>query len=338
LAAVRVSGAFALSAPRDSGGVEADLTTRVRVLAELGRACPSTAWVVATTAETKIALRTALSGRVGAEVFDDPDAVMCASARLGKAVVVPGGLRVTGRWSYASGCEHATWALLVVEVRDGDRPVRPAVVVVPANRLSIERDWQVAGLCGTGSHTLVGADVAVPDSHVVDLARMAGGSPGIAIAVNLFATLLGAARGALDVVAAVMGQRRPPGPGYSSLAEFPGAQQYFAESAHRVDSAEHRMLRIAETVDQLGPGELLAPADHSSLRMDLISAVRECRHAFDDLLDLHGVTGFTTTNPLQRLWRDFAVGSRHVQFTSYVVAHEYGRLLLDPGEAVAGSP
>ncbi|MFC0062793.1 hypothetical protein ACFFQW_03315 [Umezawaea endophytica] len=85
------------------------------------------------------------------------------------------------------------------------------------------------------------------------------------------------------------------------------------------------------------PGEPLAPADHSRLRMDLLSATRECRHAFDDLLDLHGVTGFTTTNPLQRLWWDFAVGSRHVQFTSYVVAQNYGRLLLGVGEAVPGS-
>ncbi|MCS7479177.1 acyl-CoA dehydrogenase family protein [Umezawaea endophytica] len=79
LTAVRASGAFALSAPRDCGGVDADLTTRVRVLAELGRTCPSTAWVVATTAETKIALQTVLSGRVRSEVFDDPDAVMCAA-------------------------------------------------------------------------------------------------------------------------------------------------------------------------------------------------------------------------------------------------------------------
>ncbi|MCS7479176.1 hypothetical protein ACFFQW_03320 [Umezawaea endophytica] len=105
---------------------------------------------------------------------------------------------------------------------------------MPTDRLSIERDWQVAGICATGSHNLVGADVMVPDSHVLDMARMAAGSSGIAIAVNLFATLLGAARGALDVVAEVLERRRPPGPGYGSLAEFPGAQQYFAESAHRV--------------------------------------------------------------------------------------------------------
>lgn len=337
LAAVRAAGAFTLAAPRDAGGVEADLATRVRVLAELGRGCPSTAWIVATTAETKIALRAALTGQARAEVFGDPDAVLCASARPGRAIVVPGGLRVSGRWGYASGCEHATWALLVAQVYDDeDGPARPVVVVVPTERLSVDRDWHVSGLCGTGSHSLVGDDVLVPDSHVLDMSRLAGGPPNVAIALGLFAPLLGAAWGALDVVAAALGQRPPPGPGYDGLVEFPGAQQYFAEATHHIDSAEQRMLRIAQTVDAVPPGEWLAPQERSRLRMDLLSATRECRRAFDDLLDLHGSSAFTTTNPLQRFWRDFAVGSRHVQFSSYVVAQDYGRLLLGAGDAVSG--
>jgi hypothetical protein len=104
LAAARAAGAFVLGSPGagggggGGGGGAPNLATRVRVLAELGRGCPSTAWIVATTAETKIALRAALSGEARTEVFGDPDAVVCASARRGRAAVEPGALRITGRW------------------------------------------------------------------------------------------------------------------------------------------------------------------------------------------------------------------------------------------------
>jgi alkylation response protein AidB-like acyl-CoA dehydrogenase len=44
--------------------------------------------------------------------------------------------------------------------------------------------------------------------------------------------------------------------------------------------------------------------------MDLADAARDCRSAVDKLLDLHGASGFAVSNPLQRYWRDIAVGSR----------------------------
>ena len=72
------------------------------------------------------------------------------------------------------------------------------------------------------------------------------------------------------------------------------------------------------------------------MRMDLITAVRECRGALEELLDLHGSTGLDSANPLQRFWRDFAVGSRHVQFTSHVVEDDYGVLLLGLDAAPSG--
>jgi alkylation response protein AidB-like acyl-CoA dehydrogenase len=327
LAAARDTGAFALATPRRHGGPEADLTTRVQVLAELGRGCPSTAWIAATTAEAKIAVRAALSEKADAEAFADPDAVMCASARPGRAEEVSGGLRISGRWGYASGCEHAAWALLVA-LLDG----RPVAVLVPTDRLTVDRDWHVAGLSGTGSHTLVGEDVPVPDSHVLDIARMSGANSDVAIALGLFATLLGAARGASDVVAAAIGGRPSPSAAYPGLAHVPGAQQSFAEATHLIDTAGQRMLRIAAAVDAVPAGGSLPALDRSQLRMDLRSAVRECRRAIDDLLDLHGSSGFQAENPLQRFWRDFSIGSRHVQFASHAVSQEYGALLLGLGQ------
>ncbi|MGW5580368.1 acyl-CoA dehydrogenase family protein [Micromonospora chokoriensis] len=332
-AAARAAGAFALGTPRRDGGIDANLTTRLRFLAELGRGCASTAWIVSTTTEAKIAMRAALSAEARADVFSDPNAVVCASARPGRAIAAAGGLRVTGTWGYASGCEHATWALLVAQLEGISHAAQPVVVLVPTTQLTVSRDWYMSGLIGTGSHSLVGEDIWVPNSHVVDMSRMARSAMNIAIAVGLFAPLLGAARGALELVANVLDERPAPGAIYSNLAEYPGAQRYFAEATHRIDSAEQRVMQIAAAVDAVGPEEELSSKERSYLRMELLSATRDCRWAFDDLMDLHGSSGFKASNPLQRFWRDFAVGSRHVQFTSYVVAEDYGRVLLRVGEA-----
>ncbi|MGW0889561.1 acyl-CoA dehydrogenase family protein [Saccharopolyspora gloriosae] len=336
-AAARAAGAFALGVRRSDGGLEAGLTTRVRFLAELGRGCPSTAWVAATTYEAKSLLQIGTTDEAYADAFRDVDAVVCSSARTGTAVREPGGLRVSGRWPYASGCELAEWAMLSVQLpAEGDRPARPGAVFARTRDLTVERDWNMAGLGGTGSHTLVGEDVWIPDSHLLDLARIGASLSNLAIAVGLFAPLWGAARGALDVVTEVVAKRTSPNPGHATMADSPGARRNLAVAAHGIDTAHRRMLGIAEALEAAPPGEALPAEERARLRLDLITAVRECRSALEDLLDLHGSSGLDAANPLQRYWRDFAVGSRHVQFTSHVVEDDFGILLLGLDAAPSG--
>ncbi len=83
-----------------------------------------------------------------------------AVAPAGTATVVPGGYLVSGRWSYASGCQHCTWVLGGCHVFDGAQPRLAAtgvpevrVVHFPAAQVTILEDtWEVSGLVGTGSH------------------------------------------------------------------------------------------------------------------------------------------------------------------------------------------
>ncbi|WP_128374435.1 hypothetical protein [Streptomyces cavernae] len=206
-------------------------------MAELGRGCPSMAWVAATNLEAKRVLQIGTSDEAYADAFRDVDSVACASARPGTAVREPGGLRISGRWSYASGCELAEWAILSVQLPgEGDRPPQPAAVFARTRDLTIDRDWHMAGLCGTGSHTLVGSDVWIPDSHLLDLPRIAAAASNIAIAVGLFAPLWGAARGALDIVVNVLAKRTSPNPAHPTLADSPGARRNLAVAAHKIDT------------------------------------------------------------------------------------------------------
>jgi alkylation response protein AidB-like acyl-CoA dehydrogenase len=189
----------------------------------------------------------------------------------------------------------------------------------------------VAGLRGTGSHTLVAENVFVPVSHVVrpELSDSQAMGRFLAVMLTTFAPLLGVAQAALDLVASVLPERRPPASTYANLRESPAARQLFAEATLLVGGARRRLLRVAATIDGLSPGlrELTAVGE-AELRVEVISAARDCREAVERLLDLHGSSSFAASNPLQRMWRDLAVGTRHGALTSYLATETYARSLV----------
>ena len=77
------------------------------------------------------------------------------------ATPVDGGFRVTGQWSFASGCQHCHWFVAHCIVDDGRQPPIRMMVLPPAD-VEIKDTWSVSGLCGTGSHDFVVNDVFVP--------------------------------------------------------------------------------------------------------------------------------------------------------------------------------
>jgi alkylation response protein AidB-like acyl-CoA dehydrogenase len=332
--AVRDAGLFALTVPRAAGGHDVDLRTLVDVLAELGRGCPSTAWVAGLSASAKAMIPPMLSRRAREAFLADPGAVVCASGvpRGGSGERVPGGLRLNGRWAMASGCELAAWAMVIVPLADGTPPAA-FPTLVPVAELTIERTWKAAGLAGTSSHTLVADDTFVPDDFVT-LPDSPGARPTqeqvFGAGLVVLAPMIGAVRGAQDLVAAaITGSRAPYATTYARVADSPLGRFWFTEAARRSATALRRTRHVADTLDALRPGAGMPVADRIDLRMELSTAARECREAMDLLLDLHGAGGFLLDNPLQRFWRDVAVGTRHPFFTPYILAEDHGRVAFD---------
>ncbi|WP_306215980.1 acyl-CoA dehydrogenase family protein [Actinoplanes sp. RD1] len=333
-AAVREAGLFALRTSKDAAGHDVDLRTLVEVLAELGSGCPSTAWVVGLCASAKVAIRSMISGPALDRAMADPDAVACASTVMKGASGerVPGGLRFSGRWAMASGSELATWALVMVPLADATEPTM-CPTLVPVADLSIDRTWKAAGLAGTSSHTLVAENVFVPENAVA----FPGGSSSLPSPEALFtgglaalAPMAGAVRGAQELVAAaIAGQRAPYLTSYARVADSPLGRYWFTEAMRRTDTAMGRLLHVADAVDALSPDEAMPVTERIKLRMELSTAARECREAMELLLDLHGASGFDEDNPLQRFWRDVAVGTRHPFFTPYTLAEDQGRIAFD---------
>lgn len=345
LEALREAGLFALGTPVEFGGADADLVTQVRVLSELGRACPSSAWVVAISSGMKAQFSGMFPEKVLAEVYAHPDVRWCSGSTPGQAAAVPDGVKVTGRWAYASGAEDANWALLSVVSAGDDGVPRLGGALVPVSELTIERTWRVAGLQGTGSHTVVAGGVFVPAERVFELPLGPGGEPDVSLGkpltiisqtVAVTATLAGAALGALDVVKAVVETRKPPMTQYNSLAESASARHVFAEAEHMVTSGYDRLISLAGRITEQLPGDDVTVVQRSSMRMEAVSVLQQFVRAVALLLDLHGSSAFALDNPLQRFWRDLNVGARHAHLSTYLTTENHGLLVTGGGPLLMG--
>ena len=147
--ALTTAGLFRLFTPRRFGGYSTSLRTQVDVTEALAEADGSAAWVVGI-ASGGAWVSAHATERAQEEVFGpDPDVRIAGSAKPASARPVEGGLRVSGRWSYASGSPHASWAGVAMTVADEhDHPVGPYFALVLRSDLSLEETWQTVGMAG----------------------------------------------------------------------------------------------------------------------------------------------------------------------------------------------
>ena len=165
IAALRDAGFFLAFQPKRFGGVEVGADVYGPAVVDIAGACASTAWASGLLAQHShmIAL---MSDELQHEIWDDdPTALVSSSvAPLGKGTPVDGGVRLSGRFTWSSGCDHATWAILGFLRPDPilDGALATHFAIVPRRDYVIHDDWYVAGLNGTGSKTLLVDDVFVP--------------------------------------------------------------------------------------------------------------------------------------------------------------------------------
>ncbi|MFE2337356.1 acyl-CoA dehydrogenase family protein [Streptomyces coelicoflavus] len=318
--ALRDSGSLALRTPVEHGGTWSDAPTVARRLTELGRACPSAGWIAGTCATSKTMTALSHSASARKEFFADPDALVCGSGLpSAQGVREAYGLRVTGRWDNVSGCESAEWANLAMMV-DGAYHV----AAVPLADLTVERNWHMAGMRGTGSQRLVADGLLVPAHRVAH-----GGPPEppvqLFLGLCVLAPVVGAAQGALDVVQDMFkSDRKPFMTSYMRMSDSPGARHWLADVASLVNRANTAMFAIADAGEEVNRTEV----ERAQVRTSLAGAAKDCRSALELLLDLHGSSGFRDSNALQRYWRDVAVGSRHPALNAYLAAEGLGSALV----------
>ncbi|MER7841544.1 acyl-CoA dehydrogenase family protein [Streptomyces sp. NPDC096040] len=352
IAALSEAGLFRLTVPRRLGGHETDVRTFLEVTSELARGCGSTAWVT-----TLINICNWNVGlypeRAQREVWGDgPDARVCGVlAPSATSRAVEGGLVVTGRWGFASGSLHAQWAVLGIPVVDAaGQQIDQGSALVPMDELTIEDTWNVAGMRGTGSNTLVAEEVFVPTHRILSMTQaLQGINPTEhkdeasyrsalvpVLALVLAGPLVGLAQAGMEVVMASLAK----GKGisytfYERASEAPSTQIQLAEAAQLIDTARLHLMRAADDIDSWAArGEYMPFETRARVRMDTGYVARRSREALDLLLSIQGAGSFAEANPLQRIWRDQETGSRHAVINPAIAGELYGRALLGVEEQV----
>jgi alkylation response protein AidB-like acyl-CoA dehydrogenase len=349
--ALREIGFFKLVQPRAFGGDEQDFALLVDLTAEIAKSCAATAWVCGLLAAHQWLLAS-FPAEAQHDVWDaDPEALLCGSyAPVAKAVAVEGGYRLTGRWSFASGCDNATWAfcaaLLPPAAEAG--PLAPAFLLVPATDYTIDDTWQVIGLAGTGSKTLVLDDAFVPAHRILTFqqttsgktpgAEIYAGNPtfGVPMLCNipscLAAVSVGAAFGALDDYLTATSRRVTRGAiagARNKMAEFATIQLRVADAAASADAAREILLRDVRACAQaMREGRAVTIDDRITCRRGQAFAVSLAIRATEALNASTGGLGLDLSNPVQRAWRDANAVGRHISMNWDVVGTMYGQLVL----------
>ena len=335
------AGLFRLTTPRRFGGYAASLRTLVDVTEMLAVADASAAWLVAVAAAGNWAAAHA-TGRAQREIYgSNPDVRVVSCGAQGKGRRVAGGIRVSGRWPYASGAPHADWARVVVGVGDGGGgPVDMYVALVPKSDMGIEDTWHTVGMRGTGSQTLVGDDLFVPDYRLVASGDLEKApplhdelffrvSPTALAPVTLLGTVLGLGRAALQHTI----QQAPMKEKHQELltrqSNSVAVQVQIAEAALRIDTARLHAHRAAEAFDAAaGDPAVLDDVERARMRASSGYAAKLVLDAIQMLLDVHGAGSFAENNPLQRIWRDANVGCRHAALKTAIGNEAFGKALL----------
>src|SRR5262245_52959676 len=150
--------------PKRFGGLGLDFDVILTVAAELGRGCGSTAWVYGVWAADSW-LVGMYPERAQEEYWATGPNTLCASAlNPGGATsltAVDGGYRLSGQWDFASGCDAATWMLVL-------GAGAPGVLgfLVPRSDFAIRDTWFASGLRGTGSK-----DITIEDAFIPSIGR-----------------------------------------------------------------------------------------------------------------------------------------------------------------------
>jgi alkylation response protein AidB-like acyl-CoA dehydrogenase len=342
------AGVFRITLPRRFGGYELPLTTQVEVLAEVARGCGSTSWVAAVhSVGTWIVCL--FPDETQDEVFTTPDVrVSVVGSPSGIARPVDGGYRVTGRWPFSTGSLDAHWAYVGAVIEGQSLPDGHLGVLMPYEELTIDDDWQVTGLRGTGSCTTVAEDVFVPERRVFPMPYAQEGrylsernadiplyraAFGPFIAANSNGTPLGLGRAGLEAYLERLPGRAITFTQYMERREAPVTHLQVGEAAIRLESAAYHARRGAEIVDQAAASNTpLTIEDRARVRMDLAWTTELARTAVQLLQEGSGATSIHEDVPIQRIWRDISALSLHAILHPKTNLELYGRVLcgLEP--------
>jgi alkylation response protein AidB-like acyl-CoA dehydrogenase len=340
--ALRQTGVFAMSVPQALGGAGASLAEILQIIETVASADGSAGWCTMIGATSNAAA--GYINEAGAkELFADPNVATAAiAAPTGNAFPIVGGMRVSGRWAFASGITHSDWVWAGALVMDGQTPrMTPhgpeiAHAFLPVEVAEIHDTWFVSGLRGTGSNDVSVSDFDVPQEHVFSLFDPSTHRPeplyqlppaGLFVA-SVAAVALGIARAAIDELVELAGTKTPA-MSRSLLADKPVAQIELATAEAALRAARSFLYDALDDMWQtLEAGDAHTLKQEAILRAAGCNATNTAARVTAVTNTLGGSSSIYTESSLQRHARDAEAITHHFTAAPHVW-EDIGRVLLD---------
>jgi alkylation response protein AidB-like acyl-CoA dehydrogenase len=352
---LREAGFYRMTIPRALGGLELDPLTYLRVAELLAEGCGSVGWNLVNGGIAQL-ITLGLPDDGVQEIHGNGPAVVAGTAVQGGGHAVPaeGGYRVSGRWSFGTGCQEAAWMLGSFQILDDGRP-RTAPDGKPLFWRGIFRreeaeivpgSWEVAGLRGTGSFDWTVEDVFLPERRTMvhagaPLDNQWSRWPGVTYALptqcwvgpHHSAVITGIARAGIDALIELAAGKQPRGRPAGLLRENPQVQDAVGRADAILNAGRaYRSAMITELWNTMAAGKETTLEQRARCRLASTYAGDSARNAMELVYRHGGSTSFMRESRLAECWRDL-----HVVGQTVTIAPEWypmgGRVYLgmDPG-------
>ncbi len=348
IAELRESGLFGIVTPKTFGGSELGFGALFDTVVTVAAACPSTAWVLGVVAGHSW-LVNLFPEQAQQDVLSNPDALTATLFRLGgTATPVDGGYRLeNGQGRFASGIDHAEWLVVGNQLRRADGNEEPYFFILHRSDFEIVDDWDVMGMRGTGSKSVIVKDAFIPAHRAVSLKDMlAGTTPGgklhgkplyrlpfsYVAPFSIVGAPIGAALGVVEEFRRMMGTKLADA-GPVELADAGDYLSRLAASAAAIDSAMALVRESARRVDTIEDPAQMSAMEGNRIQRNWAYAVQTAREAANSLFEVAGGSQIYDSSRLQAYWRDTNAGAQHFAFSWGNATKRYGLSMIGRDES-----
>ena len=319
--ALRESGLFRVAVASEVGGAEATPREQILTIEAISEADGATGWALMIGVENLGFASAILLPDVAEEVIaKHPEVIFCGALNpQGRAARVDGGVRVSGRWPFASGCLHSDWFWGQCVVEESGRR-QMLEVLVPRRDFRVLDTWHVAGLRGSGSHDVLIEDVFVADRFTT---RVGSGRvhargalfrlpPLSRLAYNKVGVATGIARAAIDAFSELASERVPRAMS-APLRERRYAQECVAEAEFSLRAARAFAFESVEELwHETLEGRTPSPQQRALVQLACVKAVMASARAVEIVHSAAGTSANSPSSPLERRMRDVHVVGQHI--------------------------
>ncbi|MFI9531807.1 acyl-CoA dehydrogenase family protein [Nocardia fusca] len=317
VARLKAAGIYRAATPRRFGGEPQAPADFLRTVERISVVDGSTGWVASF--GSALVYLAALPLDTQAQLYaDGPDVVFAGGLfPVQPAAEVEGGLRLDGRWKFASGCMGAD-VLGVGIPGDESTAGKPRTALLRPEQVEIVQDWDVAGMRGTGSFDLMVRGAVVPREWTF----IRGGEPTvdeplyryptIAYAAQVLAVVgAGVARAALDY-AVETGAGRTGITGAPKLADRPYYRTAVAQAEADLRSARAYFYEVTEEVwATVLRGDTATAEQNAHLRLAAAHIASTSASVVNRIVEISGTAALFNSHPLQQWAADALVPQQH---------------------------